>query len=135
MTRAALGLALLVMISSPGAAAPSSAIVIDPDTPSFGQTVGFSWTAGGEYVNLSIWCFADATTVPAQPAGTQLLVAGATLADDGVYTQPTDIAMGPTSNWTAGGASCTAQVGVLTYSGSSGNYQQKFTTRQFTVVP
>ncbi len=140
MTRPSVPLALALLASVGAAAgtvlaAPAAAIVIDPSTPSFGQEVAFSWSGGGDDVNLTVWCFANATTLPAQPAGTQLLVTGARLAEDGVFTQPAFLTFGPTSNWTGGGADCTAQVGVITYSGNSGNYQQKFTSRPFTVSP
>jgi hypothetical protein len=127
-----LGLALVsCSIASEG---QGSHIVITPATPVFGQLVQFSWNGSGDDVTFNITCAANATTEPAQPIGTEVASGGGIVTEDGT-PQPLTMAMGPTSNWTAGGADCLVYADIFSYSGGSGKYQRKFASNSFVVTP
>src|SRR5260370_28306759 len=111
-----------------------SHIVVTPLTPAVGQSAAFSWNGTGDDVHFYISCAANASTQPPQAAGTVVASGGGYVLQDRI-PQSLTMAMGPTSNWTGGGADCTVYANIFTYSGGSGNYQQKFASSTFTVIP
>jgi hypothetical protein len=102
-----------------------SHILFSPTTPVFGQTVSYAWNGGGDDVLFNVQCFVG---------GTNVLMGGGSVMEDGV-PRPLPIQMGPTSNWSSGGADCTIQADIFSYSGGSGNYQRKFAYASYTVLP
>ena len=102
-----------------------SHILFTPTTPIFGQTVSYAWNGGGDGVRFFVQCVSN---------GTIVLQEGGLVMEDGV-PQPYSLAMGPTSNWASGGADCTIQADIFSYSGGSGNYQRKFAYASYTVLP
>jgi hypothetical protein len=110
-------------------------VVITPSPPHHGQIVNFSWNGTGSDVSIMVWCDANDSTVPQQASGTHLGVSGSGwVREDGVDQPPLMVTMA-SSDWTSGGADCYAYADIISYSGGSGNYQQKFSLVPFTVLP
>jgi len=87
----------------------------------------FAWNGGSDDVRFTVWCVSNSSTMPAQPAGTVVLSEAGTVLEDGVPV-PYSLQMGPTPNWTAGGADCTVQADIFSYSGISGKYHASLPT-------
>ncbi len=131
---ATLVLGLAVAISVIASSGQGSHIVVAPQPLVFGETANFAWNGSGDDVSFIVTCVSNATTAPSEPLGTVVQSGSAMVLEDGMplaFSLP----MGPTANWTAGGADCTVQADIFSYSGGSGNYQRKFATSTFTVAP
>jgi hypothetical protein len=126
----------LLVLATPLAASVGQAshILWSPANPVFGQWVDFAWNGAGDDVRFDVTCHANDTTVPAQPLGTVVQYGYGVVTEDEV-PEPLSIPMGPTDNWTSGGADCTIYADIFSYSGSSGKYQRKFASAVYTVSP
>src|ERR1041385_2718111 len=95
-------------------------VVITPLSPHYGDTVSFTWNGAGDDIRIDVLgCKSNASTLPPQPAGTDLGVSGGTyVREDGVDLAPLMVTMA-SSAWTGGGADCNAYAEVFSYSGGS----------------
>jgi len=90
-------------------------LVLSPSAPVAGNTVTFSWNGPG----------ADSVTLEVDCSGVEVLY-GSII---------TNYASTPISAVFPNAGTCTTAVDFFSYSGQSGNYQQKFSYSSFTVLP
>jgi len=127
---------IVIILACPSIVAngQGSHVLIVPSPLHFRDIANFAWNGGSDDVSYTVWCLSNSSTEPSQAAGSVVQSGSGRVLEDGV-PEPFSLQMGPTSNWTAGGANCTVQADIFSYSGGSGNYQRKFAYVNFSVLP